>query len=99
MTKRKKKEEVLDTKAGDIMLDTNAPNDDVEQDGVTLKGGSTSKQISSDAITCYMRISKDLLDHIKQIARERSYNEQKDITHQMLIIDALEKVYPMSKEK
>ena len=95
MAKRKKKNNILDTKAGDIVLDINSPNDDVEADGVTLKNGG--KSIGPNTMTFYMRMNVDLLDHIKQIARERSYNEQKDITYQMLIIDALEKAYPMEK--
>jgi len=90
MVKRKKINDLIqDTSAPPINLDVTAKD---EEDKIT-----EAKLHPADCITFYMRVRKDLLDHIKQIARERSYNEQKDITHQMLIIDALEKIYPMEK--
>ena len=92
MAKRKKKNDLIqDTSAPPMNLDVTAKD---EEDKIT-----EAKLHPCDSITFYMRAKKDLLDHIKQIARERSYNEQKDITYQMLINDALEKAYPMSEEK
>ena len=89
--KRLKNDIIQDTSAPPINLDVTAKD---EENKIT-----EAKLHPSDSITFYMRAKKDLLDHIKQIARERSYNEQKDITYQMLITDALEKVYPLPKEK
>jgi len=52
----------------------------------------------SDSIVFYMRMKKDLLDRVKQIARERSYKEQLDITYQMLICEAVSEKYPLEKK-
>ena len=97
MAKRKKKNSIIqDTSAGEMILDVTAKDSKVQSDSLMT---TEAKLHPSESITFYMRMSKDLLDHVKQTARERSYNEQKDITYQMLIIEAVAKTYPLPREK
>ncbi len=86
---RKRNDIIQDTSAPPINLDVNAP--DLEN---TLLE-SRLHPSPADSIVFYMRLPKVLLDHVKQIARERSYKEVKDITYQMLIAEAIADKYPM----
>ena len=79
------------------MLDTTAKDPDVNPDGlITLEGRLHPNP--PDSMVFSMRMSQRLLNHIKQKARELSYKEQKDITYQMLIAQAVEEKYPIPEE-
>ena len=65
--KRISDKEIMDTSSPPMDLDVNAKEPDSP---MTTEG----KLHPPDCINFYMRIKIDLLSHIKQIARERSYN-------------------------
>ena len=88
---RKKNDIIQDTSAPPMNLDVNAPDPDNEITEAKLHPSP------ADSIVFYMRLPKKLLDHVKQIARERSYKEKKDITYQMLIAEAITNKYPMEE--
>ena len=94
---RRKREDILDTSEPPMNLDVTAPDMDVRSDGLIVQEGR-SNALPADSIVFYMRMRQDLLNHIKQIARELSYKEQKDITYQMLICEAVEEKYPINKK-
>lgn len=45
-----------------------------------------------------IRFPKGQIEHLKQIARERSANQKEDIAYSDLIRDAVEMAYPMRKK-
>lgn len=105
MKKKKEQKEIIrmenniiqDTSAGPIILDLNEKDLNVDSKGI-LDTERTSKK-AFDSIVFSMRMNIDLLNHIKQIAREKSFKEKRDISYQSLISDAVEEKYPLPKNK
>ena len=93
MAKRKKKDIMCNTSAPPMNLDTTGRDPNVQPDSLMTTEGQLHHS-PADSIVFYMRMSDTLLKHIKQAARERSYKEQKDITYQMLICEAVAEKYP-----
>jgi len=105
MGKRKKKKEpikaqnslIQDTSADPILLDVNAKDENVNNDGIIENRLKNHR--GSNTIVFSMRMDQDLLNHIKQIARKQSVKERIDVPYQMLISEAVLEKYPMPKEK
>jgi len=93
MAKRKPKDIMCDTSAPPMDLDVTGKDPNVQPDSLMTTEAKLHPS-PADSIVFYMRMSKDLLDTVKQAARERSYKEQQDITYQMLICEAVAKKYP-----
>ena len=103
MKKKNKKEPIKvqddiiqDTSAPPIACDTTIKNDNVNENGIMelrLKSHRSNNMVFS------MRMDQDLLNHIKQIAREQSAKSRVNIPYQMLISEAVLEKYPMSEEK
>jgi len=91
MAKRKQKNIICDTSQPPIDIDVNAKDEDPEN--VTIEARLHPNPPDSQVF--YMRMSGTLLNHVKQVARERSYHEQQDITYQMLICEAVAEKYPV----
>lgn len=108
MTKRKKKEsiielrkrvsnaEIMDTSSPPIDLDVNSP-----EDGRTIEGLLTLQRDyrTSDNITVSWRIPDEVLKHAKTIAMEESLKTKEEVHYQKLVLGCFLDKYPMSKEK
>lgn len=104
MAKRKKNEsiaefrkrtsdaEIMDTSAPPVDLDITAPDEDVNENGIIE---TRLKNYRKDTIVFSMRMEQDLLDHIKQVAREKSAELKVDVPYQLLMIQAIEEKYPI----
>lgn len=102
MAKRKKNEsiaefrkrtsdaEIMDTSAPPVDLDTTSKDDDVNEDGIIetrLKNYRVNDMVFS------MRMNQDLIERVKQAAREESVRLKKDVPYQLLISMAVEDKY------
>lgn len=106
MAKRKKNEsiaefrkrvsdaEIMDTFAGKMVLDVNAMNEDVNENGI-IEQRLENYRIND--IVFSMRMDYDLLKHIRQIAREQSARLKVDVPYQLLISEAVKEKYPFPK--
>lgn len=106
MAKREKKEslsdlrkrvsegEILDTSAPSIDLDVNAKDEDVNADGI-IETQLRSYRVNDMVFS--MRMNQDLLERVKQAAREESVRLKKDVPYQLLISMAVEEKYPLGK--
>ena len=89
-----KKNEILDTKSGDLVLDLNSKDVNKTSDGILIM---EMNYIPSDNITTSFRIPPEVLEHFKQIARAESAKKKKDINWQRLLVGfGLEK-YPIGE--
>ncbi len=95
MAKRKKKDEILDTKAGDIMLDLHAPDEDRTIEGLLRLERNF---VPSDNKTVSWRIPSEVMAWAQEVAREESLKQKKNIHYQKLIMGCFLEKYPMSKE-
>ena len=87
-------------RARDKILDMSAPSISIDVNSKDIEDEITESKLHPvDSIVFYMRMKKDLLDYVKQKARERSYMEQTDITYQMLINEAIEEKYLFQRKK
>lgn len=93
--KRASSEEIMDTSAGEMMLDLNAKDPDVNENGIIEQ---RLKNYRINDIVFSMRMDQDLLEHIKQIAREQSAELKINIPYQMLISEAVVEKYPIGEE-
>ncbi len=93
LRKRESEKEILDTTAGEMILDTN-----VSEEGRTIEGvlNLTLDGIRND-MTFSFRTNSKILDHIKQVARDVSSKEKKDVNYQKLMVSTFLDVYPMEK--
>ncbi len=106
MAKRKKKEsiadfrkrvsntEICDTSPPPLALDITAKDEDVNANGIIE---TRLKNYRKDTIVFSMRMEQDLLDHIKQVAREKSAELKADVPYQLLMIQAIEEKYPIGE--
>jgi len=106
MAKRKKNEsiaefrkrvsnaEICDTSAPPVNLDVTARDEDVNENGIIE---TRLKNYRKDTIVFSMRMEQDLLDHIKQVAREESVRMKRDVPYQILIAEAVKDKYPMGE--
>jgi cytidylate kinase len=90
---RVSKDEIMDTSPDPILCDTSNDNSNI-----VLETRLNNYRGSNDMVFS-MRMNGDLLDHIKQIAREKSVELKKDVPYQLLIIQAVEEKYPLPEEK
>ena len=87
-------EEIMNISAPPMTLDVNAKDEDVNKDGIIeqrLKNHRANNMVFS------MRMDQDLLNHIKQVARQESARLKIDVPYQMLIAEAVEEKYPEEK--
>ncbi len=91
----RKREEILDISAGEMILDVNAKDEEEK----TIEGRLRANHIPTNTTVFYMRMGEDLLKRVKQVARERSFKEEVDIPYQKIINEAVAEKYPVSKEK
>ena len=99
MVKKSKKDSIItDTSAPPMVLDTEAKDPDVQSNSLLTQEARLHPSVPSDSIVFSMRMKKDLLDHVKQLARKKSYEEKRDISYQSLIAEAVEEKYPMQEK-
>ena len=89
--KRSEKGLITDTSPNPMICDTD--NSDAPVVLETSLGGYRR----SDSIVFSMRMRQDILEHFKQLAREKSVSERRDVSYQGLITEAALKTYPMEK--
>jgi hypothetical protein len=96
LRKRADKGNILDTKAGEMMLDLDAP-----VEGRTIEGLLTLKRDyhRSDNITVSWRIPEKLMKKAKEIAREEGAKKNEDIHYQKLIMGCFIEKYSIVMEK
>ena len=94
--KRTDKDIILDTKAGEMMLDLNAP-----VEGRTIEGLLTLQNDydTRDNITVSWRVPKEVMDHAKRVAMKESLKRKENIHYQKLVMGCFLDNYPMPKEK
>ena len=94
--KRTDKDTILDTKAGEMMLDIEAP-----AEGRTIEGLLTLQRDfrKSDNITVSWRIPSQVMEHAKSVARKEGLKKKEDIHYQKLIMGCFLEKYPLPKEK
>lgn len=93
LRKRVSDKNILDTSAGEMILDVNAKDEEKTVEGVlnlTLDG------VRND-MTFSFRTNEDIWKHIKQVARDASAKENKDINYQKLMVSTFLDKYPMEK--
>jgi deferrochelatase/peroxidase EfeB len=90
------KSEILDTTAGDMMLDINASDEDKTIEGLLTLQRDFRK---SDNITVSWRIPSQLMEHAKTIAREEGLKKSEDIHYQKLIMGCFLEKHPIPEEK
>jgi hypothetical protein len=94
-----KKDDILNTSAGELMLDINKKDPDVQPDSLLTIEARLHPNIPANTMVFSMRMEEDLLNHVKQIAREMSYKSKKNISYQAVINDAVISKYPLPKEE
>ncbi len=85
---------ILDTSPDPLIVDTS-----IKPDLLMTIESRLHPNIPSDTIVFSMRMDKDLLDHIKQVAREISFKTKKNIGYQTIINEAVMEKYGIKKEK
>ena len=90
---RVSKDEIMDTAPDPMICDTGGSNANI-----ILETRLGNYRDANDMVFS-MRMNGDLLKHIKQIAREKSVELKANVPYQLLMIQAIEEKYPMSKEK
>ncbi len=97
MAKRKKKNSgILDTSAGEIMLDLSAPDEDRTIEGLLrLEKNFTL----SDNMTVSFRIPSNVLEHAKDLARQIGVEEKRDVHWQKLILESFLRVHPIKNDE
>lgn len=97
MAKRKKSSDIIqDTTAGEMVLDINAPDEDRTIEGLLRM---EKRYTPSDNRTVSWRIPDELFKWAKEIARQQSSKQKKDIHYQKLIMGCFLEKYPLPKEK
>jgi len=93
--KRNEKGDILDTKAGEMMLDLDAP-----VEGRTIEGLLTLQRDyhRSDNITVSWRIPDDVLKHAQKVAMKESLKNKETIHYQKLVLGCFLGQYPMDEE-
>jgi len=89
---RVSKDDIMDTTPDSIICDTDNSNVNI------ILETRLENYRESNNIVFSMRMNEDLLKHIKQIAREKSAELKVDIPYQLLMIQAIEEKYSLSKE-
>jgi len=97
MEKKKEKDGILDTRADEMVLDLHK-RDDIYADTNSIIIETNLKEFRENTMVFAMRMNEDLLNHVKQKAREMSAKEKTDITYQMLISEAVANRYPLPKK-
>jgi hypothetical protein len=87
------KSEILDTTAGEMMCETGGGQPDIL---LETRLGSHRK---ADTIVFSMRMGQRELDHFKQLAREKSATDHKDVSYQQFITEAALENHPIPEEK
>lgn len=97
MDQRKKKSEILDTRADkDLILDINAPDEDKTTEGLLrLERNFTP----SDNMTVSWRIPSSVFEWAQKVAREESVKQSKNIHYQKIIMGCFLDKYPMPDEE
>ena len=82
-------------KKNDIICDTSAPEMLLDTSNVqeTTEAQLEKKRKAQDTYPITFRYDRKKLEALKQLARKRSVEQQKDITYIDLIKEAVEKVY------
>jgi len=94
--KKKKKSEILDTKAGELMLDINAPDEDRTVEGLLRL---ERNYVPSDNMTVSWRIPTEVFNWAKEVAREESLKQKKDVHYQKVVMGCFLDKYPLPKNK
>jgi hypothetical protein len=94
--KRTSSTDILDTTAGDMMLDINASDEDKTIEGLLTLQRDFRK---SDNITVSWRIPQQVMDHAKTIAREEGLKKSEDIHYQKLIMGCFLEKHPIPEDK
>jgi hypothetical protein len=96
MAKNRKNDGIIqDTRADDILLDVNAPDEDKTVEGLLRLEARYKPQ---DNMTVSWRIPSELLEWAKDVARRVSVEEKKDIHYQKLIMGCFLEKYPIPKD-
>lgn len=96
LRKRTSKDEILDTKAGEMMLDLDAPDEDKTIEGLLTLQRDYHR---SDNITVSWRIPDDVLKHAQKIAMQESLKNKETIHYQKLVLGCFLGQYPMDGGK
>ena len=92
MAKIKKTDEILDTRADELLLDLNAPDEDRTIEGLLRLERNF---VPSNNKTVSWRIPSAVMDWAQEVAREKSLKEKKDVHYQKLIMGCFLEKYPM----
>ena len=98
MAKRKKSNDIIqDTRAGDIVLDITAPDEDRTTEGLLRL---ERRYTPSDNMTVSWRIPTEVLEWAKEVARQEGVDQKKDIHYQKIVMGCFIDKYPLpEKEK
>lgn len=94
MAKKKKNNDILDTKAGEMMLDLTAPDEEKTVEGLLRL---ERKYTPSDNMTVSFRIPSPVFYHAKELARKIGIEEKKDVHYQKLILESFLRVHPLEE--
>jgi len=92
--KRTEKDNIMDTSAGEMVLDINAP-----VEGRTIEGLLTlqNEYQTRDNITVSWRVPEEVMEHAKRIAMKESLERKENIHYQKLVMGCFLDKYPMEK--
>ena len=93
--KRTEKDSIMDTTAGDMMLDITAPDEEKTTEGLLRL---ERRYTPSDNMTVSWRIPTEVLEWAKEVARTEGVNQKKDIHYQKLIMGCFLDKYPLSEK-
>ena len=96
MVKRKNSDIIQDTSADPLMLDVNAP-----EEGRTIEGLLRLERnyVPSNNMTVSWRIPTEVFEWAKEVARNESLKQKKDVHYQKLIMGCFLDKYPIPKEE
>ena len=96
LRKRESDKNIMDTSAGEMVLDINAP-----EEGRTIEGLLTLQNDyqTRDNITVSWRVPEEVMEHAKRVAMEESLKRKETIHYQKLVLGCFLDKYPFPKEK
>ena len=91
--KRSERDLIQDTSAGPMICDTDNSNADI------ILETRLNNYRKTNTVVFSMRMNEDLLNRVKQRAREKSAELKADVPYQLLIIQAVEERYPVKNNR
>ena len=90
---RVSKSEIMDTTPDPMICETGKGDDSI------ILETRLGNYREANTMVFSMRMNEDLLNHIKQVAREKSVELKANVPYQLLMIQAIEEKYPVPEEK